>query len=119
MIFEYSGTIVTLDDPAQYPQQENTELIQAKERSASGIIQTEDFSVRIGTFTYNFVNMSRSDYTALVEFFLNTVTGILYAFLLTDDLGVQRTVRFTSSQLSFTNTSHDFWNGNFTVEEIL
>jgi len=119
MIFEYSGTVVTLDDPAQYPQAENTELVQAKERSASGVTQAEDFSVKIGTFTYNFVNMSRADYTALIEFFVNTVTGMLHEFLLTDDLSVQRTVRFTTSQLSFSNTSNDLWNGNFTVEEIL
>lgn len=101
---------------AQYSYPVDRELVQAKERSASGITYTEDFSVEIGTRTYNFINMDHEDYVTLMSFFVNTAVGMMYKFYLTDDLGEQFLVRFTQPKLPFRLTSYRLWAGSFTVE---
>lgn len=118
MIFELDGYIVELDDPAQYPYAPVTKLVQAKEMSASGITHVEDFSVQTDTFKYNFKNASQSDYEKIMEWFVNTVTGMLTPFNLTDDLGATRNVRFTTSTIPFTSNSYNLWDGSFTVEVV-
>jgi hypothetical protein len=115
MILSYNSTTADIGC-AQYPNPKDTELIQAKERSASGITYTEDFSVEINTTTYNFIDMELLDYIALMEFFVNTVVGMMNQFTLTDDKGDSYTVRFTQSKLPFSETSFELWAGSFTVE---
>jgi len=119
MIFTYGATVVTLDSPAQYPLVNSTMLVQAKDKSASGVTHVESFNVRTNLFNYSFVDISDTDYIKIIEFFLNVVDGMLLEFLLTDDLSVTRTVRFTEPTLNFTKNSYGLWSGNFQVEEIL
>lgn len=118
MIFTLGDTVVALSAPSQYPHKEVTELIQGKERSASGITHVESFEVRTGMLTYTFADMSTSDYQLLMGFFINTAEGMLHEFALTDDLGIVRTVRFTSPTLNFSNSSFQLWAGSFTVEQV-
>lgn len=103
---------------AQYPAKHDTELIQVKERSASGVVYTEDFNVSIGSTTYNFLDMSTEDYVTLMEFFLNEVNGMMEEFRLEDDRGVTSLVKFTTPKLPFTETYLGLWAGYFTVENI-
>jgi hypothetical protein len=109
----------TFRDPAQYPLGNNTELIQAKERSSSGITHIESFEVQINSFTYNFTNMPQVDYNGLIEWFVNVADGMLNTFELTDDYSITRTVRFLKPTLDFTQNSVGLWDGSFSVEEIL
>lgn len=118
MIFDLDANHMELASPAQYPQNQNTKLVQAKERTATGVTHVEDFSVRIGTYTYNFVDMSQDDYVLLMDWFVNISEGMVNSFYLTDDFGIERLVRFTTATLSFTNTSYIHWNGSFTVEVV-
>jgi len=119
MIFTLGATVVTLDSPAQYPLTNNTTLVQAKDKSASGVTHVESFDVRTNLFTYSFADMSDADYIKILEWFINTVDGMLTQFYLTDDLGVTRLVRFTEPQITFVKNSHGLWSGSFTVEEII
>lgn len=115
MILTYLSYTIDIGK-AQYPATENTELVQATDRSASGLPYTEDFNVSIGTFTYSFEDMAAADYRDLLTFFVNVVVGRLNEFELTDDRGNNSTVRFTESQLSFEESYLDLWSGSFTVE---
>ena len=116
MIFQLDTTIMTLDHPAQYPLTSNTKLIQTKDRSASGITHVEDFEVTTNEYKYNFVNMGDIDYSKLLDWFLNITNGMMLEFLLTDDLGTQRLVRFLEPTLNFTKDSFQLWSGSFSVE---
>lgn len=116
MIFTYEGVSVTLEAPAQYPLSTSVELIQAKEMSATGITHTEDYSVQRGNDTYVFKDMSENDYLILMAFFVNTAEGILNKFELTDDLGVTKTVRFSTSTIAFKKNYYQLWDGSFSVE---
>lgn len=115
MILTYLSTTVDIG-PAQYPRPANTELVQASDRSASGVVYVEDFSLQIDVSTYNFVNMHDTQYVNLMQFFVNEAQGKLNVFTLTDDLGQVYTVRFTESRLSFTHNAYRLWNGSFSVE---
>jgi hypothetical protein len=119
MIFTLNTTTVTLDSPAQYPLTNNTELIQAKDKSASGITHVESFEVRSNLLSYTFNDVSDADYIKIIEWFVNTVDGMLLTFSLTDDLGVTRIVRFTEPKLNFVKNSFGLWSGSFQVEEII
>lgn len=119
MILELGTTTTTLADPSQYPYARDTELIQAKELSASGVTHIESFKVQLNTFTFSFNDMSNLDYIALHEFFVNVAQGMLYEFSLTDDLGVTRLVRFTQPKLAFVTASLGLWQGAFVVEEVI
>ncbi len=101
---------------SQYPVALNTEIIQVKEKSASGIIYREDFSVRTDTVTYTFKDMQTLDYQNLLNFFLDIVNGTMETFMLTDDSGFVMYCNFTSPKLNFTKSSYELWNGTFTVE---
>ncbi len=116
MILELGASRVELESPAQYPLGNEKQLVQAKDRSASGITHVESFEVETGKITYNFEDMSDSDYVSVMEWFINVANGMMNKFDLTDDLGVKREVRFTSTRIKFDQNSHLLWNGSFTVE---
>ena len=118
MEFFLTPDTVTLDDPAQYPLTQDTNLVQAIERSASGISHVEDFDVKVGTITYSFQDMTDADYVKLMDWFVNKAEGMVNIFQLTDDLGNVNQVRFTTPKLKFVTNFLDLWNGSFTVETI-
>lgn len=115
MILTYQGNSVDIGR-AQYPAATSTELVQASDRSGTGIVYTEDFSVEIGSTAYTFEDMGQTEYVNLMEFFINVVKGRLYPFTLTDDRGNDSIVRFTESRLKFTETYLYLWSGSFSVE---
>jgi len=119
MIFELDTTIVTLQEPAQWPYPTGFKLSQATEKSASGVPHVEDFDVRTGTFTYHFEEMPDADYLAVVDFFLNIAVAMMNNFYLTDDLGVRRLVHFVEDNIQFQQTYLDQWAGYFIVEEVV
>jgi len=119
MKFEIGGKIVELDKPAQYPYKQGVRLVQAKEKTATGIVHVEDFKLKDGTFTFAFVDMHDSDHTKLLEFFVNDTVGMLHKFDLTDDLGIKREMRFITPEISFTTNFKGLWEGSFQVEEQL
>lgn len=110
------GSVIADIGYAQYPQDPNTELVQASDRSATGVLYVEDFSLQINSTTYRFVDMGESEYIALMEFFVNDAQGKLNPFTLTDDSGQTGNVRFLESMLSFSNSAYKLWNGSFSVE---
>ncbi len=118
MIFELNGVTATLQYPAQYPMTSNYEIVQARDRSASGITHVEDFEVTTNTMDFNFVNLPDTDYNTLLTWFLDVAVGMLNEFYLTDDLGVTRLMRFTTPTLNFVKDHFNLWQGSFSVEQV-
>ena len=116
MIFELDANRLELEAPAEYPLNNETQLIQAKDTSASGIAHVESFEVETGKITYNFKDMSDNDYLSVMGWFVNVADGMMNKFFLTDDLNVTREVRFTTARIKFDKNSFGLWAGSFTVE---
>jgi hypothetical protein len=119
MIFTRGLETITLASPAQYPAGYDYSIVQAKDKSASGVTHVESFVVRTNLANYSFVDMSEADYLALLTWFLDIADGMINDFQLTDDLGRTATVRFTEPRLHFEATSYGLWAGSFQVEEIV
>lgn len=115
MILTYDTTSIDIGY-SQYPYTTNTEIVQVKERSASGVPHTEDYSVVMDTMKFSFVDMPTAEFVLLSDFYLNTVRGMTTEFTLQDDKENTYTVNFASSSLAFNETSHELWSGSFTVE---
>ncbi len=115
MILKYEDVEIDIGC-AQYPSNPNRELAQVREKSGSGIVYIEDFNVQTNTNTYVFGDMSQENYEKLMEFFINTVSGMVKTFTLTDDQGNFSDVNFVTPQIPFQNTSFLLWAGKFTVE---
>jgi len=116
MILTHNSTSIDIGE-AQYPSGAKSELIQVKERSASGVPHTEDYNVEINEMSFSFVDMKELIYLALVDFHLNVVLGMSEEFTLDDDKGNSYTVNFTSPIIDFKNTSFELWSGKFNVEK--
>ncbi len=101
---------------AQYPAKFAVDIVQVKEKSASGIIYREDFSVATNNITYRFEDMETLNYQMLMNFFLNIVNGMMEQFVLKDDTGYSIACHFADPKLSFTKTSFELWAGTFSVE---
>ncbi len=117
MKFTYDGITVDIGC-AQFPYGDDVELVQVKERSASGVPYVENFNVQIDRRTYAFVDMLQEDYVRMMEFFLNTVNGIMNVFTVEDDIGDTFTARFDKPIKSFKLTSYRKWQGVFTLETV-
>jgi hypothetical protein len=101
---------------AQFSYPQSVSIVQAKERTATGIVHTESFHVKLGEYVYTFKDMGDADYAVLMDWFVNVVDAMFKSFYLTDDLGITRHVRFTVPRLSFEQTDFGLWTGDFTVE---
>ena len=118
MIFEKDGLTLEFRYPAQYPMKEDTELVQARDKSSSGVVHVEDFEVKTNSISFTFTNMPDSDYVALIQWFLDVAVGMLNEFYLTDDLNIRRLVRFTTPKLLFIKDSFNLRSGSFSVEQV-
>jgi len=84
---------------AQDPRQEDSKLIQATTRTASGVKHTESYQVVTDTETYQILDADEDKFLLFIEFFKDYAVGQLNSFDILDDLGVQKTVTFASSDL--------------------
>ncbi len=117
MILTYGGTDYDIGC-SQYPASAKVDVIQVKEKSASGVIYREDFSVRTTELTYKFENMKTIDYRVLIDFFINVVNCTMRTFQLADDAGGVISCNFVTPSLKFTKTNYELWAGSFSVEAV-
>ena len=116
MFFRLGVDSLEVKTPISYPYPKRTELVQAKERSASGLTHIESFDVKTTTRTYSYEDLPTAEFQALVDWFENVANGMEHVFEVTDDLGEQFNARFSSPILNFNLTSHDLWGGSFSLE---
>ena len=123
MKFQLEGETWDSIYPASLPYVFEQEVVQAVDKSASGVTHVESFNVQTDRMTVNFDNMEHPVYEALVNWFITTSNGAEKTFTVTDDLGNVFTARFTSSKLKFQNTgvganNVPLWSGSFKLEAV-
>jgi hypothetical protein len=116
MFFRLGVDSLDIRTPISYPYPQRKEIVQAKERSASGITHIESFDVTTTTRSYSYEDLPTDEFQALVNWFENVANGMENVFEVTDDLGEQFDARFTSPILDFNLTGHDLWGGSFALE---
>ena len=118
MKFNYLGNIYQFENGGSYPAGYRHEKLQVKDRVASGILQVEDLGITIQSRTIVFNLMSRNDYNALVNWFLNTVNGAAATFIFTDEYGVSKNVKIQNDILDFNEDAFNLFSGSITLEYV-
>ncbi len=116
MKFEYEGNVLQFEDGAEYPATRRTELMQIQDRTAAGTLQVEDLGITLNSRVLVFTLMSKTDYDALIDWFLNIVNGASKVFEFTDEYGITRNAIILDSILEFNEVSLNRYSGQFTVE---
>jgi hypothetical protein len=116
--FQSGAVIFETECGADYPAGRNNQIVQVSDRTAAGVMQVETLGIHIEQRTLSWSLMPLSEYTALLDFFLNAVNAGEKTFEFTDERGRVGTVRFTSSKLNFRETSFQRFAGSFTLEYI-
>ena len=101
---------------ADYPAQRRHEVLQVSDRAAGGKLHTETLGINIKTRTLNFNLMPKTDYDALIDWFLNVVNAGEKDFEFTDEYGEVGTVIFLDTILDFPEDSLQRYSGSFTLE---
>lgn len=100
-----------------YPANRVTKVFQVKDRTAGGTLQVETLGITTRTRTIVFNEMSLTDYTALIDWFIDVVNAGELTFEFTDEYGdVFPEARIINSELDFNETSLELYSGSLDVE---
>lgn len=116
MKFVYGGNTLQFEAGGDYPAGRRTELLQVQDRTAAGILQVEDLGITIASRTIQFNLMSKVDYDALVDWFVNIVNGGSETFEFTDEYGIVRDAIITNTILDFEETNFNLYSGQLVLE---
>ena len=116
MKFEVGSEVLQFEAGGDYPAKRKQELLQAKDRSAAGDLQIENLGIKIKTRVIVFNLMSKADYVALVDWFLNVAQGGSLPFIFTDEYGDAGEVRIMDSIIDFDENSLEAYSGSITLE---
>ena len=111
MRFDLGSDSVVFTQDASNPAGRNLEFYQAIDRTAAGTLQVETLGISVESRELVFDAMPLVDYTAVKTFLEDVAVGAANAFLFTDELDDEYSVRCTSS---FFNAS-EFHVGRFAV----
>lgn len=101
-----------------YPAKRSDNISQVQDRTAAGSLRVETLGVQIRTRVLDFNLMSKTDYLALRDWFLNTVNGGSLIFTFTDEYGDSGLVRIVTSDLDFSETSLERYSGSIKLEYV-
>lgn len=118
MKFEKGASTLQFLAGGSYPAQRQHELLQVQDRTAGGAMQVETLGISLQRRIITFNLMHKTDYDALINWFLNVVNGGELTFDFTDEYGDTGEVRILTSVLDFAETSLERYSGSITVEYV-
>jgi hypothetical protein len=118
MNFTSGGNVLNFEAGADYPASRPVELFQVQDRTASGALQVESLGISVTRRKLNFNDMSLTDYTALINWFLNIANGGANNFYFTDEKDFTGLVKITDSIIDFIETSHELYSGILNMEYV-
>ncbi len=101
-----------------YPATRTNRIFQVQDRTAAGTVQVETLGVTVRSRRIVFNLMSKTDYLALVDWFLNVANGGENVFEFTDEYGYVGDVRIMDSMLDFAETSLERYAGTINLEYV-
>ncbi len=118
MKFESTPHILQFEAGGDYPATRTNRVFQVRDRTAGGQLKVETLGIQNKTRVLVFNLMSKVDYTALIDWFLNVVNGGEVDFEFTDEYGDTGTVKITDNILDFTETSLERYSGTLNLEYV-
>ena len=118
MNFKQGTNELFFEAGGDYPASRPVELFQVQDRTAAGILQVEDLGVQTRRRVITFNLMSKADYDALLDWFLNIANGGMIDFEFTDEKGFTGTVKITDQIIDFIETSYESYSGTLNVEYV-
>jgi len=116
--FELAPNTLQFTAGGGYPGKRKYKVHQIQDRTGGGTLQVETLGVQVRTRVLSFVMMSKTDYDALIDWFLNTVNGGMYTFDFTDEYGDTAEVIITDQELDFDEVSMRRYTGSLTLEYV-
>lgn len=114
--FELGVNVLQFEEGASYPASRPVEKLQIVDRTAGGTLQVEELGITIRTRVLSFVDMLKSDYDALENWFDNVSNGALNSFDFTDEYGNTGSVKILENKLDFIEGDFELFNGSITLE---
>jgi len=118
MKFELAPNTLQFEAGGDYPARRTYEVVQVQDRTAGGSLQVETLGINILSRAIIFNLMSKTDYDALINWFLNVVNGGESTFDFTDEYGDTAEVRITDNILDFGETSLERYSGTLNLEYV-
>lgn len=118
MKFELTPYILEFEAGADYPAKRRAEIFQVTDRTAAGTLQVENLGVTATKRVLNFNLMSKTDYDALLNWYLNVSVGAASSFEFTDEYGNVGTVKILDDEINFDETSLYRYSGSITLEYV-
>lgn len=116
MKFQYSSYTLEFLAGGDYPAPKRISLLQVQDRTAGGTLQIETLGVTVKQRTIVFTLMSKVDYDALENWFLQVVVGGSNTFQFTDEHGITTNVKIVDTELNFSEIAFELFSGSITLE---
>lgn len=118
MQFNLTPDTIVFEAGGDYPASRQDKVYQVVDRSAGGKLHVETLGIQTRTRVLVFNLMSKTDYDALVNWFLNVVNAGEKDFEFTDEYGDVGTVKMMDDMIDFAETSLYRYSGTITLEYI-
>ena len=116
MKFTFGPIELVFIEGASYPSQKEIEKFQVSERTAAGILQTEELGITLRRRILVFENMNKTDHDAIENWFDVVVNGAQYEFDFEDERGFTGAVKFVESTFKSDEVDFELFNLTLTVE---
>lgn len=115
--FELAPYTLQFEAGADYPAARRVKIFQVQERTAAGNIKTENLGITTYQRDLNFNLMSDTDYSALINWYVNISIGSKNSFIFTDEYGnVYNNAKLLDNELDFSEQSLSRHSGKITLE---
>jgi hypothetical protein len=112
--FTLGANTLVFSKGLKYPIRRPHEKVQAIDRTAAGTLQVESLGIEIKRLTLRFMNLSATDYDALLDWYQNKANGAANTFTYTDDESNAYSVVWMNN-FEFNETKAGF-NGTINLE---
>ncbi len=101
---------------ASYPSGKEVEKMQVSDRTAAGILQTEELGITLRRRILAFENMTKADHDGILNWFDFVVNGSQYEFDFEDERGFSGVVKFVENTFKSDETDFELFNLTLTLE---
>lgn len=116
--FTLGASTFTSSQNPEYPLSQPIEKIQSVDRTASGLIRTEDYEITIKRFPLSWSSMPKTDYDNLRNWFDQIANGSANQFVYTDIDGLDHDVFISDKIFDFPRVDTNQYSGTINLEEV-
>jgi len=116
MKFIFGLSELNFVENASYPASRPIEKLQVSDRTAAGVMQSEELGITLRRRVLSFEDMSKVDHDNLKDWFDNIVNGSQFSFEFIDERNFSGIVKFVENVFDFTEVDFELFSGSITLE---